>query len=118
MSKTAPINTLFDTPLTSISIQGVTGEFQNKAFSINANGKLVIGRELSCDIKFNSTTPNVSRKHCTVSYDGNTVWLTDNSSSFGTFLDNGTKLVPEQRVALSKGNGFYLGNRDISFTIV
>ena len=80
------------------------------------NETVVIGRNLSCNIKFDSNTPNVSRTHCEVAYDGK-IWLTDKGSSFGTMLSDGTRLMPEERVELSPGMGFYLGEKNISFYI-
>ena len=90
------------------------GEFAGCEFPIGMNETVVIGRSMSCNIKFDSNTPNVSRVHCELTYDGR-VWITDRGSSFGTFLSNGTKLISGQRTELT--TGFYLGNGEISFYI-
>ena len=118
---TAPLNlnTSFQTQTeqSSAGLYCKTGEFAGSTFPINMNENIIIGREMSCNIKFDANTPNVSRRHCTVYFDGQ-VWITDNGSSFGTYLDNGKRLTPNERVPLSKGEGFYLGNKNISFTIM
>lgn len=100
----------------SISLVCRSGEFAGCKFPIHMNESVSIGRDLSSNIKFNANTPRISRTHCTVIYDG-TIWLIDNGSSCGTYLDNGTKLSPNARVALQKGSGFWLGSRDVSFYI-
>lgn len=99
----------------TVSITCRSGEFAGAVFPLNVNDRILIGRDLSCNIKFASDTPKISRQHCTVEFDGNNVWLTDNNSSFGTYLMDGTKLEPMQRVPLKPGMGFYLGNQNVVF---
>ncbi len=100
-----------------ISLICKEGEFKNAVFPVKANDRIVIGRDLSCNIKFASNTPKISRQHCTIEYDGRNVWLTDNNSSFGTYLMDGTKLEPMKRVPLNPGTGFYLGSQDVVFYV-
>ena len=99
----------------TVSLTCRSGEFAGAVFPLNVNDRILIGRDLSCNIKFASDTPKISRQHCTVEFDGNNVWLTDNNSSFGTYLMDGTKLEPMQRVPLKPGMGFYLGNQNVVF---
>lgn len=92
------------------------GEFAGCEFPIEMNETVVMGRSLSCNIKFADNTPNVSRIHCQITYDGK-IWLTDRGSTFGTMLSNGTRLVPDFKTELERGTEFYLGSRNVSFYI-
>ncbi len=99
----------------TVYISCLKGEFAGSDFPLNAGESIVIGRDNSCNIRFDSNTPNLSRRHCVINYDGSTVWLTDIGSSFGTYLTDGTRLVQGQRTPLQPGMGFYLGSEAISF---
>ncbi len=110
-------------PAQSIPVQSVAniycerGEFAGNTFPIRSGENIIIGRDNSCNIRFNSNTPNLSRRHCAVSFDGSSVYVTDMGSSFGTFLTNGTRLVQGQRTPVPAGSGFYLGTDAISFFV-
>lgn len=92
------------------------GEFAGSSFPVKINENVVIGRDLTCNIKLDSQTPRISRKHCIFTYDGK-MWIMDNGSSFGTFLMNGVRLDPMNKVELQPGMGFYLGNQDVIFYV-
>lgn len=115
-AQTQPLSRNIDAQGT-VSLTCKKGEFSGAVFPVNVNDRIVIGRDLSCNIKFASDTPKVSRQHCTLEFDGHNVWLTDNNSSFGTYLMDGTRLEPMKRVMLSPGMGFYLGNQDVVFYV-
>lgn len=99
-----------------INLVGRNGEFAGCVFPLNMNESIRIGRSSQCNIKFDAHTPNISRMHCTLYYDGK-IWLTDNGSKCGTYLDGGLKLTPNSRMELQRGAGFSLGNRNVSFYI-
>ncbi|MBQ3426405.1 MAG: DUF4234 domain-containing protein [Clostridia bacterium] len=101
----------------TISLACRSGEFSGASFEIGVNEKVTIGRDYSCNIKFASTTPNVSRNHCTVWYDGQNIWLADNGSSYGTYLMDGTRLEPMKPVSINEGTGFYLGSSNVLFYV-
>ena len=76
--------------------------------------KILIGRDPSvCKILYRAKTPGVSGRHCLVSWNAarREFELTDLNSSYGTFLRNGQKLVPEKRYYLKPGESFYVGDR-------
>lgn len=101
----------------SALLRCTAGEFCGCEFPVEQNDMILIGRDLSCNIKLDEDTPNVSRRHCTVTVQNGNVYVTDNNSSFGTYLDNGTKLPPNQKTLIRPGTGFYLGNRNICFVV-
>lgn len=100
-----------------VTLKCTSGEFSGAVFHMNINDKILIGRDMSCNIKLNSNTPKISRQHCTVEFDGHNIWLTDMHSSFGTYLTDGTKLTPMNKVSLRPGMGFYLGDKNVSFIV-
>ena len=76
---------------------------------------LTIGRDPAvCKIIFRDDTPGVSSKHCQIYFDsGNNCFvLTDLNSSYGTYLMNGQKLLPNTPVRLNAKDYFYLGSKD------
>lgn len=75
---------------------------------------VLIGRDASCDLAFDRSTPGVSKRHCQVVFDAqsNVFVLTDLNSSYGTFLANGTRLTPNMPYRLQSGDSFYLGSAD------
>ncbi len=74
--------------------------------------ELLIGRDYNkCDVVFSLNEKGISGVHCSVSFDGTGFIVTDKKSSYGTFLENGFKLLPEQPVKLSAGEKIYLANK-------
>jgi ABC-type multidrug transport system ATPase subunit len=69
-----------------------------------ADGEIVIGRDPSANIVFDSTA--VSRQHARLRVDDRSVWLEDLGSSNGTYL-NGEKI--QSRTALKNGDQVSLG---------
>lgn len=77
-----------------------------------ASGEVVIGRDpQGCAICYSNTTPGVSGRHCSLTYDSATgeFILKDYKSTYGTFLQNGEKLAPLQAYRLRAGDRFYVG---------
>ena len=100
------------------ALRGVSGQFAGQ--SIPVNSTLLIGRNAAvCNVVFDKDAPGISGNHCTLSYDGaqNVFVLTDNGSSFGTFLENDKKLASGVPVQLHEGDGFYLANRNTRFVV-
>lgn len=92
-------------------LYGLTGEYAGKTFPLNG-GQVVFGRDAKlANIIFPQTTKGISRKHCTLKVEGNTLWLSDDGSSYGTFLDSNERLAPGNRVRLENGQQFYLASR-------
>lgn len=102
----------------SISLYCKSGEFAGNSFPIYANETVIMGRDNSCNIKFDPSTPNVSRIHCAVRYDGNSVALSDQGSTYGTFLSDGRRLEKGEWVPLTNGALFYVGSKQICFCIM
>ncbi len=92
------------------AVTGSMGVYAGQRFALTQGVPLVIGRDPSqCHLIFDEDTKGISRRHCTVVLEGTQVSVYDNGSSYGTYLDNGTKLLPQQKVLLAVGQGFGLG---------
>lgn len=91
-------------------LRGVTGRYAGQSFDLS-KGKVTLGRDPNrCNIVFDKNTPGISGTHCEVSYDANNdcFLLTDNGSTYGTFLGNGKKLPASVPEKLAAGDTFYL----------
>ena len=96
---------------------GIAGPFAGQTFPVTR--PLALGRDASAvQVVFAKDAPGISGRHCTVSWDPvqNAFILTDNGSSYGTFLSDGKKLADGVPVTLQPGGEFYLANRGIRFS--
>ena len=99
--------------ITSIGQTNVLG---GKSYPVR--GKTVIGREpASCQIVFPPKTPGISGKHCMVQELAQGVVVTDLGSSYGTFLENGTKLEANKPYTILTGEAFFLASKDNGFRV-
>ena len=89
------------------------GSSTERTMPIGVHDKLVFGREPSSTIVLEDRS--ASRKHCTVTYRDNALYLDDAGSSFGTTL-NGQRVVSS--VLLKNGDHFRVGNTDITLAVL
>lgn len=93
----------------------VGGAAEGKAYPIGR--KIAIGRDPKrCQVRFQKDAGGVSGLHCTVRFDGQTVTVTDENSSYGTFI-NDTKLEPGKPTVLHRGQSLYLGTKKNGFVL-
>ncbi len=79
---------------------------------------IVFGRDKNrCNLLFPSTTQGISNIHCQITIINGRIEITDLGSSYGTFLDDGTKIMPHVPYVLNSGQGFYLADRQYSYRI-
>jgi hypothetical protein len=98
---------------------GVAGEFAGASFKL-MNRSLAIGRDSSkCGIVFPSEAHEISRKHCTVSFDEDAglFRLEDHDSSNGTYLADGRRLQPGQFYSLKPGEKFAIAGGEHWFEV-
>lgn len=101
----------------SASLYCVSGALQGKTCPIGP-ASLLIGRNAECGLKYPGNTPGVSGRHCKIKAENSRIILTDLQSSYGTFLENGTKLAPNVPYQLQKGDAFYLAERKNMFRVM
>lgn len=93
-----------------------TGPLAGQAFPLG-QVPCVIGRDPQmANIIFPATTPGISKRHCTLSYDPTTskAFVEDNYSTHGTLL-NGQKLVAGRRHELRPADNIDLGDANVRF---
>lgn len=99
-----------------VSIMGISGIHAGAVFPLDET--LVFGRDAGrCNLVFAGGTQGISGVHCQVSPVAGGAQLMDMGSSYGTFLQNGTRLTPHMPYVLQKGEGFYLADRQYSYRI-
>ena len=98
-----------------MTINGLSGQYANQVFPLN--GQMVFGRNVNaCNVLFSDDTKGISRTHCKVEVNGDSVIITDLGSSYGTFV-NGSKLQPYAPRKLNVGDTFYLGDKNNLFSL-
>lgn len=101
-------------PAQSPSVRSMSRQHGGMQIPVDSQG-ILIGRDVaSCRIVFQSGTPGVSSRHCSVAWDGATgeFLITDLRSTYGTFLASGQRMTPGVPTRLRPGDTFYLGERD------
>jgi hypothetical protein len=91
----------------------VSGQFAGKAYNLDQKG-ITIGRDTNlCEIVYPESTKGISRIHCKILFNPQTQMfvLYDLGSTYGTFLENGTRIIQDQPIALRSGQGFYLASQ-------
>lgn len=103
-------------PSVRIKLLCNTGALAGRVFS--SGDTLCIGRSKSnCNVVFPAETKGISRIHCCLKLRHGQVMLMDMGSSCGTFLQDGTKLKPNEPVIVNDNTRFYLAGRETSFTV-
>lgn len=118
--KTAPVDPIGRTmpadAFPELRLVGIEGCFAGRRFAVN--GAVRLGRlPEKNDLVFPADTTGVSGTHCVVRLTGGGAALTDLGSSFGTFLNDGTRLQPNQPVELKVGDTFALGSQKQKFRL-
>ena len=102
-------------PSVQIKIVCNAGAIAGQVFS--SGDTLCIGRSKSaCNVLFPENTKGISRTHCCLKINQGQVILVDLGSSYGTFLENGKKLPPNEPVKINDNTRFYLADRNTCFT--
>ena len=99
-------------------IKGISGHFAGQTFKL-VKGKLIFGRDaVEAQIAYPQSNSQISRKHCTLSYDraGNSFILIDSSTN-GTFLSTGERLISGKPYILKSGDKFYMADPKELFEI-
>ena len=95
---------------------GSSNVLTGKSFPIR--GKLVIGRDpAKCQAIYPAKTPGISGAHCAVQEIAEGAVVTDLGSSYGTYLENGTKMDPNKPYTIPTGEAFYLASKDNGFRV-
>lgn len=100
-----------------VCLIGCYGVFEDMVLEVEK--EITIGRNAGlCQLVYPETERGISGVHCKIENTDGGVFLTDLHSTNGTFLADGTKLVPDRPFAMLDGQGFYLGSRENAFDIM
>ncbi len=99
----------------SAKLIGIAGIFNEQSFPMKRE-TIVLGRDASiCNLVFPENAKGISKKHCSITFDGSRITVRDEGSTYGTFLGSGQKLRVGEVVTLSSGQRFYLANQNNMF---
>lgn len=96
-------------------VRGISGVFQGQIFQIGT--VLRFGRGGGSDVMFPQETRGISNSHCELSLENGRIVLRDVGSSYGTYMGQGVKLVPQVVYYLQTGDEFYLADRTQLFRV-
>lgn len=93
-------------------LYGVSGMYEDTFIPLTR--KVTLGRSTTCNLVFEEDAPRISRRHCSVAYReaDDTYILTDLESSYGTFLEDGSRIPAGKAVLLEEGEVFSLGQSE------
>lgn len=101
------------------SVVCIGGQLAGKSFNITQQG-LVFGRDSKvCDFAYSGNSDRISRIHCKLQFNKQTQTfvLYDMGSTYGTFLENGTRITRNQPFTMKTGESFYLGSKANQFKV-
>ena len=102
-------------PAVRRTITGTRGVLAGRSFAVKPGAKFLMGSDVKCNICVKDAR-GVSRKHCTVSFDGKTVVVKDENSSFGTYID-GVKIEKGQSAVWHRNQKLSMGSENESFIL-
>lgn len=86
-------------------------------YSLIPGKTFYIGTDPSrCNLTYPKGTPGVSRVHCSLTFDGKTVMIRDEQSSYGTYMDE-NKLEPMKPTVMHRGHKLGLGSQRETLTL-
>lgn len=97
----------------------IAGEFASNIIELG-EVPLTIGRDPRLSqLVFPKTIDNVSRRHCIVWYDADAsrFFIEDCCSANGTFLENGKRILSDEKFPLRSGARFYLNDKSQLFEV-
>ena len=97
-------------------IQGVSGLLNGKTYMRTAGTPLIFGRRTEkCNVLFKNETKGISSIHCKIKWYNGKVLIKDLGSTYGTWLNEGTRLEPNKYYELPDQGVFYLGSKENMF---
>lgn len=97
-------------------IQGVSGLLNGKTYMLTAGTPLIFGRRTEkCNVLFKNETKGISSIHCKIKWYNGKVLIKDLDSTYGTWLNEETRLEPNKYYELPDQGVFYLGSKENMF---
>lgn len=90
---------------------------KGNSYSLVPGKVYMIGTDATkCNLAYPAGTPGVSRVHCSITFDGRTVMVKDENSSYGLYIDE-HKLENGKPTVLHRGHRLCLGSQKESLTL-
>ena len=102
-------------PAVKRTITGTQGVLAGKSFVVKPGARFLMGSDVICNICLKDAR-GVSRKHCSVKFDGKVVIVKDEGSTYGTYID-GVKLEKGQSSVWHRNQQLSLGSEAESFKL-
>lgn len=102
-------------PKAKWQVRGMGGMFEGKTFALTDT--LRFGRNPQNQIVYSQNTKGISGNHCELSMENERIILRDLGSTYGTFLEDGSKLNERVAYEVKEGDIFYLAESAQSFRI-
>lgn len=99
----------------SFTLVAENGVLSGQSWLIQGN-TLLIGREEECQVKFPPDEKGISRRHASLTVNGTAVTLMDLNSTCGTFV-RGKQLQPQIPVTVVRGESFWIGSKENTFSV-
>lgn len=97
-------------------LEEIAGPHGNVTFKCDR--AIIFGRSVrNCNMVFPENTEGISRLHCEIVPKTDGLLLKDLNSSYGTFLQNGTRVREGSPVLLKRGDVFYLASKKNMFKV-
>lgn len=102
-------------PMRQWQLQGAKGDFAGH--KIDIRGRMIVGRDSSCDIRFSAGTPGISRRHFEINSQNGGLFIRDLGSSYGTYINHDQRLKPDQPVQVKSGDYIFVGTQKQMFVV-
>ena len=101
----------------ALGLTCLSGPLKGRTYRVSRDG-LMVGRDYDCGVRFDPSTPGISRHHCSIRWYQGGPALVDLNSSCGSFLSDGRQLPPNYPTPLQVGSRFYLGDPQYMFQLI
>ena len=99
-------------------MKGVSGIQNGRTYMLTEETPLIFGRRTEkCNVLFPNGTKGVSSMHCKVKWTNGKVMIKDLGSTYGTWLNEKTRLEPNRYYELPDNGVFYLGSKENMFVV-
>ncbi len=102
----------------AIRVIGIAGALKGAIWDSRGDEVLHIGRGQECQFRLPPNAAGVSRKHCSIRMTAGGWVLRDEGSSYGTYLNQGKKLLPGADHVLHSGDVVYLADKENAFQVM
>ncbi len=93
------------------TLTGISGFYAGNVFTLRDGEELILGRSAGeADVVFGDSDHTISRKHCSVCYDGkNDQYIVTDHSTTGTYSSGDIRFPLEQKVRVAPGTLIIFG---------